>query len=94
MITKFVVCFGEIRKVSVVRETDKCVFILNRNGDERKELKSTEFHNYFDSFDAAKNFLIQKQSREIDAIKRRLEAEKDKLGQIQGLKIEDIRERG
>lgn len=92
MITKYVVRYGGITKVNVIRETDKCVFISDRLSGERKELKSTSYHNFFDCFEDAKNFLVTTQEEKIKQIRMDLERHNGKLGQLKGLKIENVKE--
>ena len=58
----------KITKVEVERETDKCVWI---NG--RRNSKESEYDNFFDTFEEAKEFIIGFGERKVAQAKKRLE---------------------
>jgi hypothetical protein len=72
----------KIEKVEVAGETDHFVKLLNG----RKEAKRSDWSNYFDSFDNAKNYLLEKAERKVSSLRRQLESANGELGQIKGIK--------
>lgn len=75
-----------IEEVEVVRETEKQVVILTYSGKERRESKRSDFHNYFDDWQSAKDFILEKAQIEVDRLRRQLEVAKGELGNIKGLR--------
>jgi hypothetical protein len=58
---KYVTNFGlEIQEVEITRETKNMVVYTNFNGEERKAKKRSEFMNYFDTHQDAKDYLVDK----------------------------------
>ncbi len=74
-----------ICEVEVVRETEKQVIIMGHTGD-RREAKKSEYQNYFDTWEEAKEFLIIIAQNKVDDTEIKLENAKDKLGIIRGLR--------
>lgn len=72
----------KIEKVEVAGETDHFVKLLNG----RKEAKRSEWFNYFDSFDAAKNYLLGEATKRVENLRLQLERANGELGQIKGIK--------
>jgi len=81
-VIKYLTKFNKVEKVEVVGETEHFVKLLNG----RKEAKRTDWSNYFDSFDDAKNSLVEKAQKRVDSLRRQLEAANGELGQIKGIK--------
>ena len=79
---KYVTKFNRVEKVEVAGETDHFVKLLNG----RKEAKKTDWSSYFDSFDDAKSFLLDKAQKRVDSLRRQLETANGELGQIKGIK--------
>ena len=69
-----------IESVEIDRETDNIVFIMKK-----RNAKRSSWHNYFDTFDEAKAFLIETAENEIASIRRQLEIANGKLDNIRGL---------
>jgi len=70
-----------IESVEIDRETESSVFIgKNRNA------KRSSYHNYFDTWDDAKAFLLKNAEDEAASIRRQLEVANGKLGNIRGLR--------
>ena len=70
-----------IESVEVDRETDNSIFIgKNRNA------KRSSYHNYFDTWDDAKAFLLKNAEDEAASCRRQLEVANGKLGNIRGLR--------
>ena len=49
-----------IQEQEIVRETEHMVVYVNFNGQERREKKQSEYKNYFDTWQDAKDFLQRK----------------------------------
>ena len=78
----------KIEKVEVVRETAQCVFLppYNGMGSERREAKSSDYADYFDSFEDAKSFLVTLWESKVNSARLNLEQYKGTLGNIKGMK--------
>ena len=74
-----------IEPIEIDRETDFSVFI----GKERNAKRSS-WHNYFDTWDDAKTFLLEHAESEAASCRRQLEVANGKLGNIRGLKKPSI----
>ena len=70
-----------IEEVEVDRETDVSVFI-----DKHRHAKRSSYHNYFDTWDEAKDFLLKKAEGEAAKCRRLLEVANGRLGNIRGLR--------
>jgi len=81
-VIKYLTKFNRVEKVEVVGETEHFVKLLNG----RKEAKKTDWSAYFDSFDDAKNSLVEKAQKRVDSLRRQLESANGELGQIKGIK--------
>jgi hypothetical protein len=58
---KYVTNLGlEINEVEITRETKSMVVYTNFNGEERKAKKRSEFMNYFDTYQDAKDYLVDR----------------------------------
>lgn len=79
----------EIEVIDVVSETEKTVTMELKswggNGT-RREAKASGFHAWFDSWDEAKNHLLNLAQREVELSRVRLENANSKLGNIKGMK--------
>jgi hypothetical protein len=73
---------NRIEKVEVVGETECFVKLING----RKDAKRSEWQNYFNSFDEAKNYLIDNAQKRVDSLRTQLESANGALGQIKGIK--------
>lgn len=62
---------AKIEPVEVVRETNKCVFILTRGGEQRKD-KVGEFGIYHPTIDAARAHLIEKREAKVQSLRHQL----------------------
>ena len=77
-----------IQEVEIVRETEKQVVIRSHNGSERREAKRSDYQNYFDDWQSAKDFLLNNAEKKVDGIKMQLERARGELGNIKGLRQE------
>jgi hypothetical protein len=78
-------CFARgcnIEKVDVVSQTER--FVKLSNG--RKDAKRSSGYNYFDSFDEAKEFLIEIAENKVRSLRLQLDRANGELGQIKGIK--------
>lgn len=73
----------KIIPVICVRETDKTVIILDDRGRERRHLKAPE---YFDTWEAARDALLERSEGEVRSLKSRLSQAEGALGNIKGLR--------
>jgi len=48
----------EIEEKEIIRETEKMVVFINSRGKEDKELKSSNYSSYFDTYNEAANYHI------------------------------------
>ncbi len=74
--------FAEIKTIEIIRETNKSIWSKER-GQERK---ITETIGYFDTWEEAKNFLLECADRDVKNARRTLEYYNSKYGNILGLK--------
>lgn len=49
-----------IQEQEIVRETEHMVVYVSSNGKEQRERKRSEYRNYFDTWQDAKDFLLRK----------------------------------
>lgn len=78
-----------IEAVEVERETESSVWVKSTwNGKEQvnRELKRTGYHNYFDTWEEARLFLMEKEMAEISLLRGRIKYHSDNLVNIKGLK--------
>lgn len=77
-----------IEKVEIVRETAQCVFLppFRGTGSERREAKSSDYADYFDSFEDAKSFLVTLWEFKVNSARLKLEQDKGTLGNIKVMK--------
>lgn len=77
-------CFDIIEKVEVERETEKQV--VEKGG--KRSAKITDYECYFDTFDTAKQYLINLTKKEIELLNYQLDYKKKILNER--LAIKDI----
>jgi hypothetical protein len=85
---KYKVNWNEIEPVEVVRETKSQVVLLRKGivQTERREAKRSEYSNWFDTWEEAHAFLIERAEAEVQALRGQLEQAKGRLGNIKGMK--------
>jgi len=74
--------FGKLEAIEVGRETAKMVYV---NG--YREGKRSEWSNYYDSFDEAKETLTYELYKEVLGLRKRLEIAQEKLETAQNLRL-------
>lgn len=81
-----------IEKVTVIKETDKFLTLVHENHNkvftEYRVLKSTEYTCYFDTFEAAKDYLVSSIDNELFMVTRKRNLLMEELIKVQNL-IED-----
>jgi hypothetical protein len=87
MIIKFEACFGRIKKIEVIRETDKMIIINTSNG-ERRQKKDSTWSPIFDTYMEARNNIINKAITEVHDAEARLQYRKDELLEL--LKLPEV----
>lgn len=70
--------FKDIKKVKIIKQTKKCVY-LSVNC---REFKRSSFINYFDSFNEAKQFLLDALKSKINDAKRLIDIKQDEYIEI------------
>lgn len=74
---KFRTWHDQIEEIEVIRETEKFVVVPSGLKGERRDAKRSEYTNYFDTWQEAKDFLIDREKTAIiklvDEVKRHQE---------------------
>lgn len=70
----------QIESFEVVKETEKQIVFIktgwNNKTIEERELKESSYHKWHNSFDEAKQYLINKQSNRIKSLEKQIEDSK------------------
>ena len=69
----------EIRKVEVEKETEKMVVFPPRRGRVQRETKMSRDHCYFDTFDGAKNWVVNKATVQLENYKASVQRAEESL---------------
>ncbi len=72
----------DITEVDVIRETDKCVFVRTSGGQERRERKDAGYYRKFDSWEQARDVLIERTQRRLKSLQDQVHAESDRLAEL------------
>ena len=83
---KFKAMFNTITQVEVERETEKMVVISFPNGGSQKELKVSSYYSYWDTWDEAKNHLIEKAERIVNKKQVDLQKAEENLERVMQLR--------
>lgn len=85
--------YNKITAVEVLRETDKCVYLLYKGfmsgSKERKFLKETDFQAFFDTFEEARDWIVEKRKRQVERLESQLSDAQAKLSNALSLKPEE-----
>lgn len=73
---------NEIKRFKLVKETEKQAVFINDNGREVREAKRQHYSALHKTFQDAKNYLIEKQTKKINDLSSALERESERLEQI------------
>jgi len=85
---KYRTYWGEITPMEVCEETKRSV-MLYVAGYYRRELKRSGSHNWFDTWDEAKAFLVDEAEKEVSDLKSKLERAEVKLSQLCAMRPEE-----
>lgn len=85
---KYRTMWDKIEAMEIVRETPKMVVLATTSAvqPERKEHKRSDWINWHDTWKDAHKFLVDQQQEKINKLRRQLERENGKLGQLKGMK--------
>ena len=78
-----------IKEVEVISET-KCFVRVQCVGSVCRESKRSDYTNYFDTWEEAKQFLLENAQARVDALEERLSEAEQKLATIIELKPPDV----
>lgn len=81
--------WDEITPMEVSEETKSSVMLYKPGGYYRRELKRSSAHNWFDTWDEAKAFLVAEAEKEVRDLKLKLEQSVVRLN-----KLYDMRQEG
>jgi len=82
---KYRAMWERIEKLEVIKETPKQVVFINEHGLQDRALKKTSYFSWHDTFEEAKQALIDEKQFNIDKLKRQLENVNDRLNIVRGL---------
>lgn len=86
---------SKIERKEVNRSTEKTVWFTVQYGSGRvredKELRNSSYHKWFDTFDQAKEYIVNKIENKIRYTERAITTYKDDLSKVKGLTEKDIR---
>jgi hypothetical protein len=83
-----------IDEIEITKESEKSVWVKTQWRDKEtitQERKRSDWHNFFDTFDEAKNFLIEKSENRIKAYESNLNDEKSFLEKIKSFVFPEIK---
>jgi len=75
--------YERIEAIEVLRETEKQVVLSGKM--ERRENKRSDWSNWHDTFDDARNFLIDLSEKEIKTLQSRIDGENLRLSRIKAM---------
>ena len=76
---------GSITEHEILKETPKQIIYLYPAGHERKELKVTEWHQWFDTKEEAKSYLIDNCIKKIKQLNEQLNYAGEMLAKLKSL---------
>ena len=79
---KYKTSWRGIAKIEIERETKKQVVLMNGN----RASKLSSYECYFDTWEGAKKYLLDKAQMKVQGIRRQLETANSELGNIKGMK--------
>ena len=79
--------WGKIEPVEVIRATKKFVVVQAAIGSrERKEAKESDWSSYFETWEGAHGYLMEKARRKVESLRLQLQQANGELGNIKGMK--------
>lgn len=85
MIKKYKAFMGKIEEWEILRETAKQVVVVNGLGREVRESKNCDWHSYHDTYEEAKQHLVDKAQAEVDSAERMLKLKIKRLEEMKSL---------
>ena len=81
--------YGTITKENIIKETDSFFVVVSSYWPKgRRERKESDTHKYFDSFEEAKNWLVDQQKLKLRRLNERINKESKVLIDIEELQEE------
>jgi hypothetical protein len=77
-----------IAKREITKETDKSVFWDDFTRSGARELKTSQYHKWFDTWEEAHCCAMEYAQARVDSLRRQLEVAKGLLGNVKGMKEE------
>ena len=74
-----------IRRVECTRETEKCVWVQERIGKERRRDKVSTYERLHDSWEEAKAYLVDKATRDEADLEDRLHRTREQISMLCGM---------
>lgn len=74
-----------VTPVEVVRTTEQSIFLRKGKDGEQRRAKSSEYDNYWDTWEGARNYLRRRTQDEIDRLERKLESARAELAAIEAM---------
>ena len=82
--------FDGIEKVEIERDTEKTVWIKLQHITKTTQFrKKSDSWNFFDTFEEAKQFLIEKHEKTISSLENRINYERERIHKILTLKEDE-----
>lgn len=79
----------EIEKVEIEKETDKTLWVKEKNSHGKEYIsqcrKDSSWHKYFDTFEDAKQYLIEKNIKEFENLNEKIENNRKEYSEIKKL---------
>ena len=72
-----------IQTVNVERYTDSSIWLINENGKQGMQRRSSDWHNYFPTFAEAKKFASDRANKEAQDLRKRLEKKEAEIKAIE-----------
>jgi len=67
----------KIDEVEVIKQTESSIWVNNWKGEPRRQLKSTNYADYFDTWEFAKNHIVNREKRKLEWAKESLKRAED-----------------
>lgn len=83
---------SEIEALEVIKETEKQIVFVGNLGAQNRESKRSDWQNWHDTFEDARQFLLEKSESEAVSLRKRLEEVKKRIETIKGLKEQELGE--
>ena len=85
MKTMFRVLFDSISEYEVTKTSDKSVWYITSRGNADRDLRSTNYYSWFDTFEEAKEFIVKKADLKYNSLVMQLCNAKEKLEEAKNI---------